>query len=108
MPSIDDMAMTQKSRKAVVPAEVEAQFSSTSTDEQVMSWLLTHLPKLQEEDAINYFQCFLKDGFDSLDMLSEVDLVEEDLYFMRGDHRKALLQSIETANNGENGEPVHH
>jgi len=61
-------------------------------DEDVMCWLLAHLPQLEEEDAVAYFNCFLEYGFDSTDMLSEV--LEEDLYFMKSGHRRALLKSM--------------
>lgn len=67
---------------------------TTSSYEQVMHWLLTRLPQLQEDDAIAYFNCLLEDGFDSVAMLSEIG--EEDLEFMKRGHRRALLRNIDT------------
>ena len=79
--------------------------------DEVMYWLLTHLPNLQEEDAISYFHQLLEDGFDNIDMLQE-QLVEDDLLFMKKAHRRALLRSVsenifEEEEDGEsNGEDV--
>jgi len=64
----------------------------SSPFDDVMHWLLTHLPNLQEEDAISYFNHLLEDGFDTVDILKE--LLEEDLYFMKKGHRRAMLRSI--------------
>jgi len=61
--------------------------------DEVMYWLLSHLPNLQEEDAITYFHHLVDDGFDSIDLLTE-QLVEDDLMFMKKAHRRALLKSI--------------
>ncbi len=69
----------------------DAPEQSPSFDE-VMYWLLTHLPNLQEEDAISYFHHLLEDGFDTVDILKE--LLEEDLYFMKKGHRRAMMRSI--------------
>jgi len=60
--------------------------------DEVMYWLLSHLPNLQEEDAISYFHHLIDDGFDSIDLLKE-QLVEDDLMFMKKAHRRALLKS---------------
>jgi hypothetical protein len=64
----------------------------SSPFDDVMHWLLTHLPNLQEKDAISYFNHLLEDGFDTVDILKE--LLEEDLYFMKKGHRRAMLRSI--------------
>ena len=63
-----------------------------SQPEEVMYWLLTHLPNLQEEDAIAYFNQLLDEGFDSSDVLNEI--VDEDLHFMKKGHRKGLMRSL--------------
>ena len=60
--------------------------------EEVMYWLLTHLPNLQEEDAIAYFNQLLDEGFDSSDVLNEI--VDDDLHFMKKGHRKGLMRSL--------------
>jgi hypothetical protein len=61
-----------------------------SSFDGVMHWLLTHLPNLQEEDAITYFHHLLEDGFDTVDILQE--LLDEDLYFMKKGHRRAKFE----------------
>ena len=96
----DRMAMTKLSRTISPSPELELESAHRSSDddrdhysgeEKVMHWLLTHLPDIQEEDAVEYFNCLLEDGFDSID-LGEV--LEEDLYFMKRGHRSALLRSL--------------
>ena len=61
--------------------------------DDIMYWILTHLPNLQEDDAIAYFHHLLEDGFDDIDILKE-QLREEDLLFMKKAHRRALLRSV--------------
>lgn len=99
MPSIDGMAMTKISRQAEsapVPTGLTALRSTQEpSHEAVMSWLLTHLPQLQEEDAISYFHALIDDGFDSIDALCYV-LEEEDLSFMKEDHQIELLLSVQS------------
>ncbi|KAL9190003.1 hypothetical protein ACHAXT_009678 [Thalassiosira profunda] len=75
-----------------VAAKSKDKEDEESSFEQVMWWLLGHLPKLQEEDAISYFQSMLEDGFDSLESLE--GLTEDDLHFMKSGHRRALLRSV--------------
>ncbi|KAL7539816.1 hypothetical protein ACHAXR_009636 [Thalassiosira sp. AJA248-18] len=77
------------------PVESGGDDAEESSYEEVMYWILTHLPQLQEEDAISYFNSLLEDGFDSIEMCSEV--LEEDLYFMKKGHARSLLRSIQTA-----------
>jgi hypothetical protein len=60
--------------------------------DEVMYWLLTHLPNVQEDDAISYFHHLLEDGFDNIDTLKEI--IDEDLYFMKKGHRRALMRSL--------------
>ena len=102
MSDIDGMAMTQRSR--IVPASSFQQTYSSeldsvvpsrsnnkvSSEEKLMHWLLTHIPDIQEDDAVRYFNCFVEDGFDSIDVS---EILEEDLTFMKNIHKQALLQS---------------
>jgi hypothetical protein len=60
--------------------------------DEVMYWLLTHLPSIQENDAISYFHHLLEDGFDNIDILKEI--IDDDLYFMKKGHRRALMRSL--------------
>jgi hypothetical protein len=110
MSDIDGMAMTQRSR--IVPSSsssFQPTYSSeldsvvptsrknyTSIDnytgeEKLMHWLLTHLPNIEEDDAVQYFNCLVEDGFDSIDVK---EILEEDLSFMKSIHKQALLQSL--------------
>ena len=57
---------------------------------------------MQEEDAISYFHHLLEDGFDTVDILKE--LLEEDLYFMKKGHRRAMMRSISTSLDEEEGD----
>ena len=63
--------------------------------DDVMYWLLTHLPNIQEDDAISYFHHLLEDGFDNIDILKEI--IDDDLYFMKKGHRRALMRSLSSA-----------
>ena len=109
MSDIDGMAMTQRSRivpassfqqtysselDSVVPSSSNNNVSSGFTgEEKLMHWLLTHIPNIQEDDAVRYFNCFVEDGFDSIDVS---EILEEDLSFMKNIHKQALLQSLKT------------
>lgn len=64
------------------------------SQDEVTHWLLSHLPRLQEEDALKYCACLIEEGFDSTDVLSAV--VEEDLHFMKKAHISTLVQRIKT------------
>ena len=98
--ALDRMAMTKLSKTISPSPELEVQSAHRSSNderdrysggEKVMHWLLTHLPDIQEEDAVEYFNCLLEDGFDSIDL---GEILDEDLYFMKRGHRSALLQSL--------------
>ena len=84
--------------------ENSEQSSSSSSFDEVMYWLLTHLPNLQEEDAISYFHYLLEDGFDTVDILQE--LLEEDLYFMKKGHRRAMMRSVRNGGHSSSGVDV--
>ncbi len=78
------------------PTSIDIDGSIQSGEEQVMHWLLTHLPNLPEEDAIFYFNSLMKDGFDCNGSLNEI--LAEDLHFMKMEHQLALLRSLRTSN----------
>ncbi len=67
-----------------------------SGEEQVMHWLLAHLPNLQEEEAITYFNSLLNDGFDCNESLREI--LAEDLHFMTIEHQEALTHILQKMN----------
>jgi hypothetical protein len=109
MSDIDGMAMTQRSKIVPSSSSFQPTYSSeldsmvptsrknyTSIDnytgeEKLMHWLLTHLPNIEEDDAVQYFNCLVEDGFDSIDVK---EILEEDLSFMKSIHKQALLQSL--------------
>jgi hypothetical protein len=99
MPDIDALRGWRQSKIASGPEMVldsprqsrDNESDYYSGEERVMHWLLTHLPNIQEEDAVNYFDCLIQDGFDSIDL---DEIVESDLHFMKKGHRRALLRSL--------------
>ena len=110
MPDIDGMAMTKISRKAAAVTENESSIpggremiSYELEEEGVMQWLLTHLPNLQEADAIFYFNSLLEEGFDTVDILND-EICEEDLSFMKKGHQRVLLKSLRASRGDTNEE----
>jgi hypothetical protein len=98
--ALDGVVETDRSRKMAPDPKLELDSVRRSSDderdhysgdERVMHWLLTHLPTIQEEDAVHYFNCLLEDGYDSIDL---GEILEEDLHFMKKGHRRALLRSL--------------
>jgi hypothetical protein len=74
-------------------AQVEASFAEDDTRvNEVEQWLLSHLPTLSRGDALNYCKCLIDDGFDSLDMLNELE--EEDISFMKKAHRRVMSRKL--------------
>lgn len=59
---------------------------------EVKQWLQCHLPRLQKQDVDKYCQCFVVEGFDSIDVLEHLE--EEDLHFMKQGHKRALLKKL--------------
>lgn len=76
------------------PRQEEEDEEDDASYDEVMYWLLTHLPNLSEDDAITYFHHLLEEGFDSVDMLKESLSGEDDLFFMKKGHRRALVRSL--------------
>ena len=60
-----------------------------------MSWLSSHLPQLQKDDAMRYCECLMEDGFDSIDVLCGIR--EEDLHFMKKGHKRMLIERVKNA-----------
>jgi hypothetical protein len=116
MSDIDGMAMTQRSRivpssssfqptysselDSMVPTSSNNNMSSDSYtgEEKLMHWLLTHLPNIEEEDAVRYYNQLVDDGFDSIDVK---EILEEDISFMKSIHKRALLQSLKSVGERE-------
>jgi len=73
------------------PTETEPSSSAESSYEEVMQWLLTKLPGLCEEDAVNYFNRLLEEGFDSNEMLGHIE--RDDLGFMSEEHVMSIFDS---------------
>ena len=68
------------------------------SQDEVRDWILSHLPRLTEEDVAKYCTCLVQDGFDSTDVLTAVN--EEDLHFMKKAHKRVLIQRINSSTNG--------
>ncbi|KAL7490071.1 hypothetical protein ACHAW6_015783 [Cyclotella cf. meneghiniana] len=66
---------------------------SLEKSEEVGRWILSYLPRLQKQDLQFYAKCFIADGFDSYDMLRELDV--DDLDFMKKGHRRVLVRKLE-------------
>jgi hypothetical protein len=58
----------------------------------VETWLLTALPELHPKDLSAYSHRLMEDGFDSLTLL-QMDLVQEDLEFMKKAHKRAIVRA---------------
>lgn len=58
----------------------------------VQNWLTKTLPQLYADDAAIYARSFVKEGFDSVQML-EGELLGDDLAFMKKAHRRALIRA---------------
>eukprot|EP00956_Cyclotella_meneghiniana_P032573 scaffold90161_cov73-Cyclotella_meneghiniana.AAC.5 len=64
-----------------------------SPDVEVLSWLKSQLPHLREEDAASYCKSLIEQGFDSVAFIEE-ELVEDDLDFMKGAHKRVLVRQL--------------
>jgi hypothetical protein len=64
------------------------------TQNEVLSWITLQLPHLQKEDAVDYCECLIKDGFDSVAFIEE-ELIADDLDFMKKAHRRVILRNLE-------------
>ncbi len=60
---------------------------------QVTQWLLSQLPHLRKDDALEYAMQLHDLGFDSVAFIEE-ELIEEDLSFMKTAHRRVLMRQL--------------
>ena len=60
--------------------------------EEVEQWLVSRLPRLQKVDVSNYCWSLIDDGFDSAEMLEEIEF--DDLHFMKKAHQRALAKAL--------------
>ena len=60
--------------------------------EEVEQWLVSRLPRLQKADVSNYCWSLIDDGFDSAEMLEELEF--DDLHFMKKAHQRALVKAL--------------
>ena len=61
--------------------------------EEVARWLLSYLPRLQQQDVQAYVKCLISDGFDSYEILKE--LGDDDIQFMKKGHKRVLSRKLE-------------
>ncbi|KAL3763041.1 hypothetical protein ACHAW5_000438 [Stephanodiscus triporus] len=73
-------------------AQAQAALANDKRFEEVEQWLMSYLPQLNKEDAVNYCKCLIDDGFDSLDMLAE--LLDDDIYFMKKAHKRVMSRKL--------------
>eukprot|EP00804_Cyclotella_cryptica_P029524 CCRYP_011307-RA/>CCRYP_011307-RA protein AED:0.07 eAED:0.07 QI:87/0.5/0.66/1/0.5/0.33/3/952/2100 len=78
--------------KTAIPTH-ESKKVSLEKSEEVGRWILSYLPRLQKQDLQFYATCLIADGFDSYDMLKELDV--DDLDFMKKGHRRVLVRKLE-------------
>jgi hypothetical protein len=73
-------------------AQAQASLANDKRAEEVEQWLMSYLPQLNKDDAVNYCKILIDDGFDSLDMLAE--LIEDDIYFMKKAHKRVMSRKL--------------
>lgn len=61
--------------------------------DELRRWLLSYLPRLQNQDLQVYIKHLTSDGFDSKEMLRE--LSHDDLVFMKKGHKRVLTRKLE-------------
>lgn len=77
--------------RGYVPARTTESISQESYEE-IERWLLSYLPRLQKADVSNYCWSLIDEGFDSAEMLEELEF--NDLHFMKKAHRRALIKKL--------------
>jgi hypothetical protein len=78
--------------RGYVPAAQPTESISQEAYEEVEQWLLSYLPRLQKADLSNYCWSLIDEGFDSAEMLEELEF--DDLHFMKKAHRRALVKIL--------------
>ena len=61
--------------------------------EEVRRWLLSYLPRLQQKDLQFYTLTLISDGFDSSEVLKDLDT--DDLNFMKKGHKRVLKRKLQ-------------
>ena len=61
--------------------------------DEMSRWLLSYLPRLQQQDLQFYTNNLISDGFDSTEMLKT--LSADDLVFMKKGHKRVLTRKLE-------------
>ncbi|KAL7533680.1 hypothetical protein ACHAXR_005382 [Thalassiosira sp. AJA248-18] len=84
--------LTKSPEKRSLQDKLNQFLTEEESNKEVMQWLATHLPKLRQEDAMKYCECLVEDGFDSEDILANIE--EEDLHFMKKAHKRSLVQRV--------------
>jgi len=88
--SDDDVVAADATPSSIDP--VVGRISLGKIDE-VRRWVLSYLPRLQNQDLQVYIKRLISDGFDSKEMLRE--LSEDDLVFMKKGHKRVLTRKLE-------------
>lgn len=60
---------------------------------KVEQWLLSQLPHLRKDDALEYATQLHDLGFDSVAFIED-ELIEEDLTFMKTAHRRVVMRQL--------------
>lgn len=89
---LPQMAASANLPRGYVPAVQPTESISQEAYEEVEQWLLSHLPRLQKADVSNYCWSLIDEGFDSAEMLEEIEF--DDLHFMKKAHRRALVKIL--------------
>jgi len=84
-------AVSSNLPRGYVPARPTESISQEAYEE-VEQWLVSRLPRLQRADVSNYCWSLIDDGFDSAEMLEELEF--DDLHFMKKAHQRALTRAL--------------
>eukprot|EP00985_Skeletonema_marinoi_P019246 scaffold10964_cov146-Skeletonema_marinoi.AAC.5 len=84
-------AVSSNISRGYVPARPTESISQEAYEE-VEQWLVSRLPRLQRADVSNYCWSLIDDGFDSAEMLEELEF--DDLHFMKKAHQRALTKAL--------------
>ena len=88
--------MISQSTGAAATTSVASESISTSSstrNNEVEIWLLSHLPHLHKDDVTKYTKQLVDDGFDSVPFIDQ-ELSEDDLQFMKKAHRRVLMRQL--------------
>lgn len=74
-------------------SSIQHEHTPVSDKAQVEQWLLSQLPHLRKDDALEYATQLHDLGFDSVAFIEE-ELIEEDLSFMKTAHRRVFMRRL--------------